>query len=509
MHTFHYSVLKFKIELNMENKHNKKIITTAVPTLLCDFYKVSHRVLYPEGSQYIYSTFTPRSNKAAPYLTRAVSFGFQAFVMKYLIDYFNENFFARPEADVVREYSQFIDRTLGLQDDGAHIAALHRMGYLPVRIKAIPEGKSVAMKVPMLTIENTHPDFFWLTNYLETLINVCLWQPITSASIARAYRQTLMQFAQETCDNDAHLPFQSHDFSMRGMSSLESAETSGAGHLTAFLGTDTIPAISFVEYYYGSTGLIGTSIPASEHSVMSAHGVDELPTFRYLMSKYPNSMLSIVSDTTDFWHNISVNLPILRDEIMARLDNARIVIRPDSGNFFDILCGNPTAETAHERKGLVECLWDIFGGTLNSKGYKVLDPHIGVIYGDGVTYDKMSKILAGLKNKGFASSNVVFGVGAQTYQNNTRDTLGFAIKATSIIINGKEKAIFKDPKTDDGLKKSQRGRVKVTSLDSYIDGLTAQDDFSDDVLEVIFENGKLLKHVSFDEIRHNLAAELS
>lgn len=491
----------------MENTYNKIMFSTAIPTLLCDFYKVSHRTLYPEGAQYIYSTFTPRSNKVAPYLQRAVSFGFQAFVMKYLISYFNENFFARSESDVVAEYSQFIDRTLGLQDNGEHIAALHRLGYLPLRIKAIPEGKSVAIKIPMLTIENTHPDFFWLTNYLETLINVSLWQPITSASIARAYRLALMQFADDTCDNNVHVPFQSHDFSMRGMSSLESAETSGAGHLTAFLGTDTIPAISFVEHYYGARGLIGTSIPASEHSVMSAHGVDELPTFRYLMRQYPNSMLSIVADTTDFWHNITVNLPILKDEIMARPDNARVVIRPDSGNFFDIICGNPTALLLHERKGLIECLWDIFGGTVNNKGYKVLDPHIGAIYGDGVTFEKMTQILNGLKQKGFASSNIVFGVGAQTYQRNTRDTLGFAIKATSITINGEEKAIFKDPKTDDGLKKSQRGRVKVTSLDSYVDGLTAQDDFSDDLLEVIFENGKLIKSVTFDEVRANLLAE--
>lgn len=357
-----------------------------------------------------------------------------------------------------------------------------------------------------MTIENTHPDFCWLTNYLETLINVSLWQPMTSASMAFAYRTALVKFALETCDNQEHVPFQSHDFSMRGMGSLESAETSGAGHLTSFLGTDTIPAISFIEAYYGSKGLIGTSIPASEHSVMSSHGIDELPTFRYLMAKFPNSMLSIVSDTTDFWHNITVNLPLLKAEIMARPENARLVIRPDSGDFFAIICGDPTADTEHERKGLIACLWDIFGGTVNQKGYKVLDPHIGAIYGDGVTYEKMMKILEELKAKGFASSNIVFGVGAQIYQRNTRDTLGFAIKATSITINGEEKAIFKNPKTDNGLKKSQRGRVKVLSYDTYLDGLTAKDDFSDDLLKILFENGKLLRRTDFDQIRQNLFA---
>lgn len=486
---------------------DKKIKSTAIPSLLCDFYKTSHRIQYPEGSQFLYSTFTPRSNAKAPFLHRIVSFGFQAFIMKYLIHYFNDNFFSRSESEVVTEYTKFIADTLHIEDSGEHIAQLHQLGYLPIRIKAIPEGKSVAIKVPMMTIENTHPDFFWLTNYLETLINVSLWQPITSASIAFAYRKTLMQFSKQTCDDHRHLPFQSHDFSMRGMSSLESAETSGAGHLTSFLGTDTIPAISFVEAYYGSKNVIGTSIPASEHSVMSSHGVDELPTFRYLMNKYPNNMLSIVADTTDFWHNITVNLPLLKEEILARPESAKVVIRPDSGDFFTIICGDVTAGTEHERKGLIECLWDIFGGTINNKGYKVLNSHIGAIYGDGVTYEKMVKILEGLEAKGFASSNIVFGVGAQTYQRNTRDTLGFAIKATSITINGAEKAIFKAPKTDDGLKKSQKGRVKVTTLESYIDGLTALDDCSDDLLEVIFENGKLVKETNFDEIRQNIAEQ--
>ncbi|MGQ0287086.1 nicotinate phosphoribosyltransferase [Pasteurellaceae bacterium 22721_9_1] len=480
---------------------------TAMPILLCDFYKVSHREQYPEQSQVIYSTFTPRSNKLAPHIDRVVCFGFQGFIIKYLINYFNQNFFARPLDEILNEYIDFIDRTLGMKTTGEHIAQLHKLGYLPLRIKAIPEGQSVALKVPVMTIENTHKDFFWLTNYIETMINVSLWQPMTSASIARLYRKTLLQYAQETCDNQDHIPFQSHDFSMRGMSSLETTESSGAAHLTAFLGTDTIPAISYVEYYYGSKELIGTSIPASEHSVMSSHGVDELPTFRYLMKKFPNNMLSIVADTTDFWHNIGVNLPILKDEIMARPDMAKIVIRPDSGDAMDILCGNLNAETEIERKGLIESLWDIFGGVVNSKGYKVLDPHIGVIYGDGVNFEKMINILNGLKTKGFASSNIVFGVGSRTYQSNTRDTLGFAVKATSIIIDGKEKAIFKAPKTDDGLKKSQKGRVKVLDWDHYIDGLTADDDFSDDKLQLIFENGMLHNLTDFDQIRQRVFAQ--
>ncbi len=482
---------------------------TTAPFLLCDFYKISHRFQYPEGTEFLYSTFTPRSNKIAPYLTRAVSFGFQAFIQKYLIDYFNDNFFSREKEVMLAEYRQFIHETLGLEDQGKHLSALHDLGYLPLKIKAIPEGKSVNIRVPMLTIENTDARFAWLTNYLETLINMSLWQPIVSASVARAYRLFLTEMAEKTCDNDAHLPFQAHDFSMRGMSSLESAQTSGSAHLTAFLGTDTIPAIQFVQHYYGSEQLIGTSIPASEHSVMSAHGVDELPTFRYLMQKFPRSMLSIVADTTDFWHNITVNLPILKEEILARPPEAKIVIRPDSGDSYKIICGDPEAKTEHERKGLMQCLWEIFPGEINQKGYKVLDPHIGAIYGDGVNYQKMCRILEGLEQKGFASSNLVFGVGSLTYQNHLRDTLGFAVKATAIVIDGEEKAIFKAPKTDNGLKKSQKGRVKVLSLDKFVDGLNRQDDFSDDMLETIFENGQLTKKVSFDQIRQNVAEEIS
>lgn len=481
---------------------------TAVPMLLCDFYKITHRKQYPIGSQVIYSTFTPRSNDLAPHIDRVVSFGIQAFLQKYLINYFNQNFFARPKQDVVEEYTDFVKRTLHINCSGSHIAQLHDLGYLPLKIKSIPEGLSVGLKVPVMTIENTHPDFFWLTNYIETLVNVSLWLPMTSASVARVYHKTLTAFAHETCENLEHIPFQSHDFSMRGMSSLESAEVSGAAHLIAFRGTDTIPAISYIEHYYGSSQLIGTSIPASEHSVMSAHGIDELSTFRYLMAQFPHHMISIVADTTDFWHNISVNLPILKAEIMARSPEAKVVIRPDSGEAMAILCGDPTATTAYEQKGLIECLWDIFGGRLNCKGYKELDPHIGVIYGDGINFEKMSRILAGLKNKGFASNNIVFGVGSRTYQTHTRDTLGFAVKATSITINHLEKAIFKNPKTDNGLKKSQKGRVKVLTLDHYVDGLTANDDFSDDLLQPVFENGQLLNHTNFDQIRANFFSEL-
>lgn len=249
---------------------------TAIPTLLCDFYKTSHRFMYPEGLEVLYSTLTPRSNKFAPYIDKVVVFGIPGFIQKYLIHYFYDNFFNRSTEEVVDEYLNVMRKTGTLlkDDKGEHIRALHKLGYLPLLIKAIPEGKTVGIRVPVLTVENTHKDFAWLTNYFETLINCSVWQPMVSASIARCYYKVLKKFAEETDNNANHVEFQAHDFSMRGMSSLETAETSGAGHLVFFKGSDSIPSINYVDHYYydKGNGLIGTSIPASEHSIMSASG---------------------------------------------------------------------------------------------------------------------------------------------------------------------------------------------------------------------------------------------
>lgn len=244
-----------------------------IPSLVCDFYKVSHRNQYPKDTENVYSIMTPRSNKYLNKVDRVVSAGVSGFVTKYLIDFFQQAFFARAEEDVVQEYSEFIKRTLGVDDNGSHIRELHQLGYLPLRVKAIPEGQSVPIGVPIFSIENTHHRFAWLTNYLETLISCSLWQPMTSASISRKYYQLGYKFAEMTCDNKDHLQFQFHDFSMRGMSSLESAQLSGLGHLMYFNGTDTIPAITYVdEYYKGqiAKNFHPSSISATEHSVMCA-----------------------------------------------------------------------------------------------------------------------------------------------------------------------------------------------------------------------------------------------
>jgi len=479
------------------------------PMLLCDFYKISHRAMYPAGTEKVYSTWTPRASRMKG-IDKVVHFGTQAFIKDKLINMFNENFFNCPKQEVIDEYRRVIKYTLGDQDPATkHIVDLHDLGYLPLSIKALPEGALVPLRVPMLTIENTDNRFFWLTNFFETLMSCELWQASTSATIAHEYRKLLNQAAMETVGNIDFVQFQGHDFSMRGMSSLNSAISSGMGHLLSFVGTDTIPAIQGAEFYYGANiekELIGTSIPATEHSIQCAYGDDVVYLDKMLSEVHPNGFVSIVSDGYDFWNVIGTVIPFLKSKILAR--NGRVVIRPDSGDPVAIVCGDPNGKTELERKGAIEALWDIFGGTVSEKGYKILDSHIGLIYGDAITLPRVKEIVARLKEKGFASINAVLGIGSYTYQYNTRDTFGFALKSTLCVINGVEKQIFKDPKTDNGIKKSQKGRVAVFQGSKelfFLDELSSNDAVKDDLLKEVFRNGILLSHTTFAEIRDRLS----
>lgn len=469
-------------------------------TLLCDFYKVSHREQYPEGTTTVYSTWTPRRSLIKG-IDSVVFFGLQAFVKEYLIDYFNDNFFNRPKDEVVSEYKRVIKHTLGQENPYTkHIEELHDLGYLPITIRALPEGTIVPLRVPCMTIENTHKDFFWLTNYLETLISCNLWQPSTSATIAHKYRMILDEYAELTSDCPEAVAFQAHDFSMRGMANVDAAAASGCGHLLSFNGTDTIPAILYAEKYYGANiekELVGTSIPATEHSVMCAYGQDELASYKRLITEvYPKGFVSIVSDTWDFWNVVTTVLPKLKDDIMNR--DGRVVVRPDSGDPVKIICGDPESEDPTVRAGLVETLYNIFGGVKNSKGFIELDPHIGAIYGDSITLDRAKEICEKLMNKGYASTNVVLGVGSFSYQYNTRDTFGFAIKSTFCVVKGEEREIFKDPKTDTSkFKKSQKGRVVVGMKNgelTYLDGLNTEEwaeNLPSDMLIPVLISGKM------------------
>lgn len=490
-----------------------------IPTLLCDFYKISHREMYPPGTELVYSTWTPRTSRILG-VREVVAFGFQAFFKK-LEDIFQENFFSWSKEKVVTEYARTIRCTLGIPNPSTkHIEELYDYGKLPIEVWALPEGTLVPTRVPMMTIQNTDSRFFWFTNYIETLASSELWQMATSATIARQYRKILDFYAMETVGNTDFVQFQGHDFSMRGMSSLESAISSGMGHLLSFVGTDTIPAINATEYYYGANiekELVGTSIPATEHSIQCSYE-DDMAYFEAMISRvHPSGFVSIVADGYDFWDVINRVLPALKDKIMARTGGPigdKVVIRPDSGDPVKIVCGDPDAsEGSLQRKGAIEALWDIFGGTRTEKGYRLLDSHIGLIYGDAITIDRATAISKGLMEKGFASINCVYGIGSFTYQYNTRDTFGFALKSTLVVRNGKEQMIFKDPKTDDGTKKSQRGRVMVTRQSPLgslrcINGLSLQDRMTGNLLRPIYREGQWLVEETFSGIRERLKNEI-
>ena len=485
--------------------------------LLTDGYKLDHRRQYPEGTEFVYSNWTPRSCQYFPEASEGtVVFGIEYFIKKYLLEEFNKNFFNRPKEEVIEEFSRRINTFLGPNRVGTnHISALHDLGYLPIEIKALPEGTLCPISVPALTIVNTLPEFFWITNYLETLMSACLWLPMTSATSARLYKKRLMEHAFKTgFHNQPGLDFLCHDFSMRGMAGIEAAIMSGLGHLTSFTGSETIPALEAAEEYYNADAdseLLAGTVPATEHSVMCAGGMeDEFETFKRLITEiYPTGIVSIVSDTWDFWQVITEYMPRLKDTIMSR--NGRVVVRPDSGDPVKIICGDPEADpNSPEYKGAYQLLGEIFGTTINEKGYKVLDTHIGLIYGDSITLERQHQIYSQLEDKGFAATNLVLGIGSYTYQFKSRDSLGFAMKATWCQINGEAKEIFKNPKTDSGMKKSLKGLLQVYHEDGVykVKDQVSKEEEQQGFLTTVFRNGILYKAQFLDEIRQNVNTTL-
>lgn len=481
------------------------------PLLYTDGYKVDHRRQYPNQTTLVYTNWTPRKSRIEG-IEEVVFFGLQYFIKKYIIADFQANFFDQPKAEVCERYSRRINNYLGENSVGIkHIEALHDLGYIPMVIKALPEGVSVPIRVPMFIMYNTKPEFFWLTNYFETLVSTTVWLPCNSATIAKKYRSILDKYAKETSAVPEFVDWQGHDFSMRGMAGLEAAMMSSAGHLLSFTGSDTIPSIDFLETYYNANSdkeLIGGSVAATEHSVMCmGTNSGEQETFKRLITEvYPNGIVSIVSDTWDLWKVLTEYLPNLKNEVLSR--EGKVVIRPDSGDPVAIICGNPTGKTQEERKGVIELLWDTFGGTTNVKGYKELDSHIGAIYGDSITLERATQICQQLKDKGFASTNVVLGIGSFTYQYNTRDTFGFAMKATYGEVAGEGREIYKDPITDDGTKKSAKGLIKIVLENGtykLIDQVTWEEEKQGELREV-FRDGELIIDEKLSAIRERVKA---
>lgn len=540
--------------------------------LVTDWHKVGHPNQYHPNINLVYSNGTARKSRIEGIDYIVVS-GVQSFIKEFLLEHFQRNFFNKPEEQVIAEYSRRVRTSLGSDpeplkhkfylenfpnDPYGHIRHLHRLGRIPLKIKVLPEGTICPIRVPFVTVHNDkkkHPELFWLTNFVECIMSASTWQMITSATLAHEYRKLFNKYAMETVGNTDFVQFQGHDFSFRGMSSLQTACYSGAGHLFSFVGTDTIPAIDFLEKYYNANAdkeLVGCSVAATEHAVMCSNtgfyvwdkvdgdwsriGDCEFEVYKHLITVvYPKGIVSIVSDTWDLWRVIIDYTRQLKEEILAR--DGKVVFRPDSGDPADIICGwgskfpNNTGQEDESKfhpdtkepafKGVVELLWDIFGGTVTPMGYKLLDSHVGTIYGDSISLFRADDICNRLKSKGFASINWVAGIGSYTYQYNTRDTFGMAIKATyceAISTDGTkyfEIPIFKDPITDDGTKKSARGLLRVDKVElengkttlTLKDNVTWEEEAGGELVTV-FDDGFLVKEFTLQEIRERLASDL-
>lgn len=475
--------------------------------LLSDTYKQVHHDLFPKNLTKLVSYWVPRRSMLKEQ-DKMVFFGLQAFIKEYLIDYFNNNFFDLNEKDVIDEYIESMDVQLGRENYNIEpIIKLHRLGYLPVEIKALPEGTLVPMGVPCIELTNTHKDFAWLPQFLECILQVELWKPCCHATIGYMYREIADYWYKMTTDGLSG-EMACSDFGMRGMSCMDEAVRCSASWLLSFNKTSTIPAIDYINrYYYADckNNHIGIGAVSTEHAVMGANYAidgDEITFVRRLLTElYPNTSFSMVSDTYDYWNMINNILPQCKKEILEH--NGKMLVRPDSGDIVEI-----SVKT-------VERLWEIFGGTVNDKGYKVLDPHIGIIYGDGCTLSNVQTIWNDLELRGFAANNIMYGVGAFCFtaimENRkmvvvTRDTFGIAMKATYGIIDGKKFMIFKDPKTDTShLKKSHKGCCRVYEENGELKCEDQLLDMSDDtLLTTVFKNGKLTREDTFMAIRQRM-----
>ena len=434
--------------------------------LSVDGYKIGHKDMYPEGTTFIQSNLVARKNESDD-MDGVIWFGIDKYIKELIISW--NSFFRLEEQDfarLMRAYESYVEDYLGDKPDTTHLEQLHEYGKLPLKFKTLPEGTKVPFGTPLVKIENTEPWAYWLVSYIETSLLAEVWPMTTAATKAFRFKRLFVKYLKETDqDNIVFADYQGHDFSLRGMEGIEGGTMTGMGHLTSFKGTDTTPSLIDIATFYSTKDCrdYGVSVYATEHSVMSAGTKEgELETYRRLLTKYDGKVLSIVSDTWDIWNVLTNILPELKDLILNR--EGKLVIRPDSGNPLDIIFGTKREydeNSTPEEIGVLRLLEKEFGSTTNSQGYKVLNDKVGLIYGDQMNYENISAILERMKEYGYATSNIVFGIGATTYQRINRDTYGFAMKATFAIIDGKEVPINKDPVTGNGFKKSAKGLLAV------------------------------------------------
>lgn len=504
------------------------------PALAVDSYKVGHIFQYEEDTQFIYSNFTARSAKHAfmagcvpeKDFKGVVIAGLQMIIKAYLVDFWDEGFFFKDASEVVPRYHRLVSTLLGKDFPVQHIYDLHELGYLPIHVRTLPDGTVCPIGVPFFTIENTLEKYFWLTNYLETALSALIWKPITSATNTYYFRKMLEEQAEITGSPKAFVPYQGHDFSLRGLSGLDDGALVGAGHLVNFCGTDNLIGLDVVERYYHADNVrqwVGASVDATEHSVMCLRGKEgEADLIRRLIEDRPDGILSMVVDGFDFFEAIDVTLPSMKDLILSR--DGKIVVRPDSGDPADIICGTmsifsenfqtilfhgkdhlefvqagdkyyrvkimdsrdniskefdladgsvvlgngflqlffevPFSEVSRESLGAIRILAHHFGTVTLESGYKLLNEKIGLIYGDSIRYQTALDILTRLRLAGYGSIPV-FGLGSYFFQYHTRDTYGMAIKGTHAVVDGDDIEMQKDPATGDGTKKSLKGYIRV------------------------------------------------
>ncbi len=580
------------------------------PLLMIDFYKATHHEQYPAGLTKMVSYYTPRMSRLKD-VDKVTMFGLQSFIKEYLIDGFNQNFFNRSEEEVVAEYNRVLTCTLGADTyDDQKIRDLHRLGYLPLMISAVPEGTRTAIGVPQIEITNTHPNFVWLVNTIETLLSCTMWHTQIGAEVGVRYRKIVQKYHDLTCDESIPVNTLLGDFSMRGQQSVESAMKSSAGWLLSFVNTATVPAIMWLEDNYNcdvEMEVVGKGAVSTEHSVMCSNFAvdgDEITHIKRLLTEiYPHNSFSMVSDSYDYWNLVDNLLPQCRDEILNH--DGCLLIRGDSGDPVEVVAGKkiytiedreeyemfleetgdwvgeysgiePTvntlgedftiyvrynehfykvnifSEVMKERGGwsdnnyyyfshwladyeeikptseIMGTVWALdqqFGHTLNSKGYKVLNPHVKAIYGDSITPQRCEEIYARLEAQGYAINNVALGVGSfsfmclETYDEDgsvhynpyTRDTFGIAVKATyAEDKDGNPIMIYKQPKAL-SWKKSQKGCCIVApDGQSYTDGHTWDEILeteSDNLIAPVFFEGEVVGETSLEEIRSYMYPE--
>lgn len=479
------------------------------PMLLIDFYKAVHSDMLNQKMTKSMSYYTPRMSRVKRW-DKVVMFGLQMFCKTWLIDYFNDYFFDMSEDEVVAEYERVLDASLGKGIyDSQKIRKLHKLGYLPIEIVALPEGTLVPIHVPMFGITNTHDDFAWLPQALESLISAEIWYPQITATVGKTYRDIVNKYFNLTCEDNVPGAKALGAFDFRGDMCVDAALKAGAGWCLSFLNTATVPVIPYLENMFNcdcTKEPVAYGSVSTEHFVMCSNYAvdgDEITFLRkMLIELYPHTSFSCVLDSYDYWNVIDNILPKLHEEIMNH--DGCMLMRGDSGD-----CVEVVTKTVFK-------LWDEFGGTINSKGYKVLDPHVKAIYGDSITVQRCEEIYNILMKNGFACSNVALGVGSfsmhcieedDILKPFTRDTFSSCIKACYAEVDGKCYPIFKNPK-DGGFKKSQKGLCFVYQDKDgelkYKDEYTSENIPDGNLLETVFKDGKLVKDYTLSEIRDRL-----